>query len=200
VVLTASGWHNDIYLIEKISENYKLEIKKLGQTLDDAAGECFDKVARMLGGPYPWGVRISEKALQGKPNDLVKFKRIFLAKEEYNFSFSGMKSQVWFLLEDLKNKEIQIDEQVICDIAYEFQEAMVEALAKKLLQAGLEYNTQTIGISWWVSANDRLREYLNELKDKKLKNAQILRPNKKIYSTDNAAMIGTEGVLKYINQ
>jgi N6-L-threonylcarbamoyladenine synthase len=200
VVLTASWWHNDIYLIEKISDNYKLEIKKLGQTLDDAAGECFDKVARMLGGPYPWWVRISEKALQWKPNDLVKFKRIFLAKQEYNFSFSGMKSQVWFLIEEFNKKEIKIDEQLICDIAYEFQEAMVEALAKKLLQAGLEYNAQTIGISWWVSANDRLREYLNELKDKKLKNAQILRPNKKIYSTDNAAMIGVEGVLKYINQ
>ena len=94
VVLTASGGHNDIYLVDA-----SLEITKLGQTLDDAAGECFDKVARMLGGPYPGGSRIGEQAKKsprpvkggdggGFVHDPVSFKRIFLSKDTFDFSFS----------------------------------------------------------------------------------------------------------------
>jgi N6-L-threonylcarbamoyladenine synthase len=82
----------------------------VGYTLDDAAGECFDKVARMLGGPYPGGQRISEKASKGgkmetlkngEISKLIRFKRIFLSKDNFEFSFSGMKSQVSFLLKKL---------------------------------------------------------------------------------------------------
>jgi len=113
VILTASGGHNDIYLIEKREDTESRQnfgsfefsgfhITKVGRTLDDAAGECFDKVSRMLGGPYPGGLRISQKASLGKPNPLVQFKRIFLAHEKFEFSFSGMKSQVSFLLEHLE--------------------------------------------------------------------------------------------------
>ena len=113
VILTASGGHNDIYLIEKREDAESRQdfgsfefsgfrITKVGWTLDDAAGECFDKVSRMLGGPYPGGLRISQKASLGKPNPLVQFKRIFLAHEKFEFSFSGMKSQVSFLLEHLQ--------------------------------------------------------------------------------------------------
>ncbi len=250
VVLTASGGHNDIYYVDdwglrialtgwkdwEFFENWKLKIEnscvdfhkfwgfriaKLWHTLDDAAGECFDKVARMLWWPYPWWQWISEMAskhgrwrlkVEGWKVDIA-FKRIFLSKDWYDFSFSGMKSQVSFLLQQLEKKwtierlndgSIKISEQLICDIAYEFQEAVVEVLVKKLIRAGIAFDAKTIGIAWGVSCNDRLREYLNEywekMKDErsKTKDVVFLRPMKKIYSMDNGAMIWLAGILEWI--
>ncbi len=218
VVLTASGGHNDIYLVDNWKlkiENWKLEwkefwwysIARLGKTLDDAAGECFDKVSRMLAGPYPGGARIGQKAAQWNPNKDVKFKRIFLSHDGYDFSFSWMKSQTSFLLKELeKNWKLEIPENLVCDIAYEFQEAVIEVLVKKLVRAAIQYSAKTIGIAWWVSCNDRLREYLNERgvheqekweKVDILKDVQFLRPAKKVYSTDNGAMIWLAGILKF---
>ncbi|MFA7717745.1 MAG: hypothetical protein WC875_03435 [Candidatus Absconditabacterales bacterium] len=242
VVLTASGGHNDLYVVEKHDAGCMMHdeskknlgscildlassgkddksqmeshifggytITRIGKTLDDAAGECFDKVARMLGGPYPGGARIAEcasrsgnieKLKNGKINDIIKFKRIFLSKDAYDFSFSGMKSQVSFLLKQLEKKGIALDEQLIYNISYEFQEAVVEVLVKKLVRAGIQYGAKTIGIAGGVSCNDRLREYLNEYGNvERLKDGKILRPMKKVYSTDNAAMIGVAGILEYV--
>ncbi|MCX6825200.1 MAG: tRNA (adenosine(37)-N6)-threonylcarbamoyltransferase complex transferase subunit TsaD [candidate division SR1 bacterium] len=217
-VLTASGGHNDIYIINnsefRIQNSEGIErkefggykIAKVGYTLDDAAGECFDKVSRMLGGPYPGGQRIAEKALQGHANSDVEFKRIFLSKEGFEFSFSGMKSQVSFLLKKLvEGGEYVIPEQLICDIAYEFQEAVVEVMAKKLVKAGIAFDAKTLGLAGGVSCNDRLREYLNEYGGRKERREEgrkrrKLRPMKKVYSTDNAAMIGVAGIVQYINE
>lgn len=275
VVLTASGGHNDIYLVETLKRwnvetlaNNNLEwkefwwysIARLGKTLDDASWECFDKVSRMLGGPYPGGAWISEKAkksskykvsssktnnelrewneqitnptsetsmLQHKNQDNpwvvdITFKRIFLSKQDYDFSFSWMKSQTSFLLKELEKKwklkiqnwrvheggKLEIPENLVCDIAYEFQEAVIEVLVKKLLRAAIQYDAKTVGIAWWVSCNERLRDYLNErwnvekLKGEKveiLKDVQFLRPAKKVYSTDNGAMIWLAGLLKLGN-
>lgn len=208
VILTASGGHNDIYLVHKgkYDNNEQLsffshfsfaglEVYKIGYTLDDAAGECFDKVSRMLGGPYPWGVRISQKASEGKINPLVNFKRIFLAHEKYEFSFSGMKSQVTFLLERFKKSWIKLTEELICDIAYDFQEAVIEVLSKKLIQAALEFDAQTVSIAGGVSANSRLIEATEQLLAKKKSGVSFLAPQKKLYSTDNGAMIGVAGIL-----
>ncbi|MFA5748210.1 MAG: hypothetical protein WC872_03820 [Candidatus Absconditabacterales bacterium] len=247
VVLTASGGHNDLYLIKKLKDgkikrlkikeqkiSFDFEIEKIGYTLDDAAGECFDKVARMLGGPYPGGIWISQKAqLFKKDNAKLKaiqkngirliFKRIFLSKDKFEFSFSGMKSQVSFLLKQLEKKGIKLNSNIINKIAYEFQEAVIEVLAKKLIKAGKKYKAKTISIAGGVSANERLWEFLNQeikkLKDGKIKrlkinnkkiksfesvksfekkelfNLQLLRPSNKIYSTDNAAMIGVYGII-----
>ncbi len=197
VVLSVSGGHNDIYLVDENSEKivWKYSITKLGTTRDDAAGECFDKVSRMLWGPYPGGVRISEKALKGNPESGIVFKRIFLEADKFDFSFSGMKSQVHYFLENMKKQSKDLDEQTICDIAYAFQESVVEVLANKLIKAAQQYSAQTIGIVWWVSANKRLREYTQEHAAHKRVTAQILKPTKNIYSTDNAAMIGVVGLL-----
>jgi N6-L-threonylcarbamoyladenine synthase len=250
VILTASWWHNDIYLVEEknnrhceeesnddvaIQDNTEntstfnlqpstqislgnLSLTKLWSTLDDAAGECFDKVSRMLGGPYPGWAWIGEKAAQWKPRDDIQFKRIFLSKEEYNFSFSGMKSQVHYLLESRKkqgrhceeesNDDVAIQDQIannhsvlneqdIYDVAYEFQEAVIEVLAKKTIRAAIEYGAQTIGIVWWVSANTRLREYTNDYKDAKYPDAILTKPVKNLYSTDNAAMIGAAALIEH---
>ncbi len=224
VVLTASGGHNDIYVVT--DAEYRMQnpewmewlerksfgwykIAKVWYTLDDAAGECFDKVARMLGGPYPGGQRIAEKAAKWKPNDDIQFKRIFLSKENFEFSFSWMKSQISFLLKGLVTSwklqvtgwKLEIPEELVCDIAYEFQEAVVEVMIKKLVRAGIAFDAKTLWLAGGVSCNDRLREYLNNqlpiTNDKLKKNMICLRPTKKVYSTDNAAMIGLAGILEY---
>jgi len=242
VVLTASGGHNDIYVVnstnsEQLTTNsdgisfhefgwYK--IAKVGYTLDDAAGECFDKVARMLWGPYPGGQWISEKAsLSHKAHKVNKvegqekeadftdfetldlkdfhFKRIFLSKDGFEFSFSWMKSQVSFLLKKLveggkwkvEGGKIELPEELVCDIAYEFQEAVVEVMVKKLVRAGIAFDAKTLGLAGGVSCNDRLREYLQSYAKEKMPEAIVLRPTKKIYSTDNAAMIGLAWILEF---
>lgn len=213
MVLTASWWHNDLYLVEKTNPpnkgddlikwgqgvwtniDSKFQITKVWHTLDDAAWECFDKVARMLGGPYPWWQRISQKAAKWKPNPDLKFKRIFLSKDKFEFSFSWFKSQAYNMIKKLEKNWKKITEKIICDISYEFQEAVVEVLVKKLIKAWKIYNAKTLGIAWWVSCNDRLREYLNESTMKQW-DIKILKPTKKIYSTDNAAMIGVAWILK----
>lgn len=214
VVLTASGGHNDIYLITK--QNEKFHIGHLWKTLDDAAGECFDKVSRMLGGPYPGWARIGEMALKHKKrleeygfcnkcdvaDHAIHFKRIFLARESFDFSFSWMKSQVSILLKQLETNKVELTEDLICEIAYEFQEAVVEVLAKKLIRAGAKYEAKTLGISGGVSANDRLWEYANGLikhKNYINNNFKLYKPTKKVYSTDNAAMIGVAGILHQTN-
>lgn len=228
-VLTASGGHNDIYIVTDdewwMMNDERLEwktfgwykIAKIGYTLDDAAGECFDKVARMLWGPYPGGQWISEYALKGKPNKDVEFKRIFLSKENFEFSFSWMKSQMSFLLKKLRDKGqgirdkkndwdhvpesmSQIPEELVCDITYEFQEAVVEVMVKKLVRAGIAFNAKTLWLAGGVSCNDRLREYLQQYTQEKMPDAVCLRPTKKVYSTDNAAMIGLAGILEYTHQ
>lgn len=213
VILTASGGHNDLYLIdtsldnitnishieksyEKIGPYY---IYRLGHTLDDAAGEAFDKVSRMLGGPYPGGAWIGQQASKGKQRDDIHFKRIFLSKHEYNFSFSGMKSQVHYLLQTFEHTGYKISDQDICDIAYAFQESIVEVLAKKLIRAWLEYDAKTIAIVGGVSANTRLAEYITEYLHKKNINIPFIKPTKHVYCTDNGAMIGAAAIISQWN-
>ncbi len=245
LVLTVSGGHNDLYLVnsqewqdsvtqsksEESSEScmdssaksqndkntisrWNLSIEKLWTTLDDAAGECFDKVARMLWGPYPWGARIGQQALKGKENPEFDFNKIWLSHEEFNFSFSGLKGQIHNLLHKWEQKWRTPTEQEKYDIAFAFQENVVEVLSKKLVRASMEYQAPSLAISGGVSANDRRREYVNTLvkNEQRLRNNQpksidlshkwkfnVYKPEKKLYSTDNAAMIGVAGILKFLN-
>jgi len=235
IILTASWWHNNIYHVSEKSDNsdqkiewsthhrWNYEITKIWQTLDDAAWECFDKVSRMLGWPYPWWVRISQQATRWRPNEQFKLSRIRLSNDKFDFSFSGIKSQINHLINkkkanitipldscprfDLDNEAPLFNGQETADIAYEFQESVVEVLWKKLARAALKYNAKTIWLSGWVSANDRLREYIKEILTNKqrLRNqdiaadnfdAELLVPTKKIYCTDNAAMIWVAWLLK----
>jgi len=242
IILTASWGHNNIYHVDQksplwrgkkgvqkpewpIHHRWNYEIIKIWQTLDDAAWECFDKVSRMLWWPYPWWVRISQQAAKWKPNEKFKLNRIRLSNDKFDFSFSWLKSQVNHLINKQKDSVIAsktkwergnlFTEQEIADIAYEFQESVVEVLWKKLARAALKYNAKTIWLSGWVSANDRLQEYILELLQNKQRlknqsdipltkgelggsnfNPKLLTPTKKIYCTDNAAMIGVAGILK----
>ena len=110
-----------------------------------------------------------------------------------------MKSQVSFLLEKLKKEGIELTDQLICDIAYEFQEAVVEVMAKKLIQAAQEFWAGSIAIAGWVSANQRLSEVIEEINKKKNLNFPFFSPEKMVYSTDNWAMIGVAGLLQTIS-
>ena len=182
-------------------------VTKIWYTLDDAAWEAFDKVSKMLGGPYPWWPWISAQALKWKHNENFEFKRIFLPlKDEkiFEFSFSWMKSQVLQLLSHIEKEWKTVTEQDICDIAYEFQEATVETLWKRLMKAAKMYWAKTIAIAWWVSANKRLTQYVQELVDewnnseyaeKKWLHVDFVHPVKNLYSTDNWAMIWVAGLL-----
>lgn len=224
-ILTASWWHNDLYFLDKdekiltknqdssdllIHEVAGYTIVKLGNTIDDASGEAFDKVSRMLGGPYPGGPWISQMANKfiswtsySSQKWILKnfwtwkfFKRIRVDKESFNFSFSWVKSQVHNLLTKLKKENIVLTDEIKITIAYEFQESVVDVLTTKLLNIASTYDIQTIAICGWVSANTRLRENIQHAVSN---NYKILKPIKNIYSTDNAAMIGVVGLLKYIN-
>jgi N6-L-threonylcarbamoyladenine synthase len=182
VTLTVSGGHNELYVLH---EHGKIE--KIGESADDAAGEAFDKVARMLGLGYPGGPAIQKYAMEGK-RDAIAFPRSKMPG--YNFSFSGLKTSVLYYLqkheEELKNKEF------IADVAASFEEAVVDTLVKKLSLAAEEYKAQEIHLAGGVSANLRLRAKVKMALDKmgRKKGCPVLRHPLSIrYCTDNAAMI-----------
>lgn len=198
VVLTASGWHNDIYFVDKTdwknTDLWKYKIKKIWQTIDDASWEAFDKVSKMLGWPYPWGGWIYEKAKKWVSKyDITP---TFLKKDEFNFSFSWTKSKVYYIIKNLQKEKQNLSEQDVYDIAYAFQEWVVEVLSKKLLSAANKYSAKTVGLAWGVSANSRLLDYFQDLKKQKWnKKLELLVPAEKYYCTDNACMIWAAGIL-----
>lgn len=190
IVLTVSGGHNDLYLWKS-----PLEYEKLGGTIDDAAGECFDKCARMLGLPYPGGPNLSKCAEEG---DVKKydFPRPLCTKNynssdnknRFNFSFSGLKTSLFYTLRDIENIETEK-----FDLAASVQNAIVDTLLKKLFWAVDEYNVEQVHLTGGVSANTLLKQKFLE----KCTQHTILGlfPEKIIYSTDNAAMIAAAGQL-----
>ena len=238
IILSVSGWHNDLYLIEleknwdkveKFEDNanwYKFLVQKIWYTLDDAAWECFDKVSRMLWGPYPGGKFIWDLASESKFDENIKFKRVYSDSWDFNFSFSGFKSQVQNyiskLTKNFKNPE-NLTEKIKGSIAKEFEQAVVEILTKKTIQAWEKYWAKMIGLVWWVSANSHLRQEFCDIqkdleqkdetrkinifssKNKKDKlqslpdyNFEFYTTSKVLYSTDNWAMIGVAGILEYL--
>ncbi len=185
VCLTVSGGHNEIY--------YKKEMfssEKIWETSDDSAGEAFDKVAKMMWLGYPGWPIISElawvyaKNLWNIESTSPLFPRVWLKKTENDFSFSGLKSAVKREV-DARWKLSDTDKQ---EIAYEFQNAVVEVLAYKLVQAWKNLGVKNIMLAWGVGANTLLREQIMKLS---LENSlRFLYPKKLSYCMDNAAMIG----------
>lgn len=177
IVLTVSGGHNDIYYFKNHNQ-----FQNIGKTLDDAAGEAFDKIAKMLHLPYPGGPHISRLALSGDKSRFSFPKPMI--DNGYQFSFSGLKTAVRYTLESMKN----LSEQDIADIAASFQEAVCQTLAIKVIRAVEDYKVTTLFVVGGVSANKRLREIISEaLQDKSI---QVFFPVSSVYCTDNAAMIG----------
>ncbi len=186
IVLTASWGHNDIYYVDYNKNGFSIE--RLWRTIDDAAGECFDKISKMLGGPYPWGAWVWEKASVWVNDSRFYLKRAYLDSGDFNFSFSWIKAGVKRIIDNSSG----LSEQDVCNICFEAQECIVEILWKKLIKASEVYEANTIWIAGGVSCNKNLVDYVNKNTGK-----EFIVPVKNIYSTDNAAMIWVAGILSY---
>jgi len=220
LVLTVSGGHNELILMKG---HHQFEI--LGETRDDAAGEAFDKVARILGLGYPGGPAISKIALEGD-GSRFKLPRAFLEKGSLDFSFSGLKTAVLEVVRKatvpgdnsrnrIPNSQVvrnnRLDtvpgdnsqnentkSQFLADLAASFQEAVVEVLAEKLMIAARKFpEVKELHLAGGVSANLRLREVIQQKLEKLSQGMTFRHPKSISYCTDNAAMIAAAGYYLY---
>ena len=185
--MLASGGHTAIIYVKDY-----LTYEILGQTLDDAVGEAFDKVARVLGLQYPGGPNIERLARDGK--NVVELPQMLKGKGGYDFSYSGLKTAVINYVHTNDMKGIEVNK---ADVACSFQCAAIDVLVKKTLQALEEKNCKVLTVGGGVGANGYLRETLIKVCGKK--GIKLVLPEKK-YCTDNAAMIGAEGYIRYLNK
>ncbi len=183
IALVVSGGHTKLIYMK---EDYSFE--EIGGTLDDAVGEAYDKVARVLGLPYPGGPMIDKLSLEGQDTYTLP---IPLDDNSYNFSFSGLKSAVINLVHNEKQRGNEIR---IADLATTFQNRAIDVLTKKTMRALKEYHVKHLIIAGGVSANKILRNRFQELCLEN--NIELIVPKMK-YCTDNAAMIGAAGYYAY---
>ncbi|GJL78163.1 MAG: tRNA (adenosine(37)-N6)-threonylcarbamoyltransferase complex transferase subunit TsaD [Nitrospinaceae bacterium] len=188
LALGVSGGHTDLYRVDGFGK-YKL----LGRTRDDAAGECFDKVAKMMNLGYPGGPIIEKIARSGNPK-AFKFPRALLESGSLDFSFSGLKTAVRNLLE--KRKRGEESQLTDADVAASFQEAVVDVLVKKILLACQQNDLQRVVVTGGVAANGALREAVKAAAGKLGIEAFSPKP---VNCTDNAAMIACAGYHRYVN-
>lgn len=187
VCLVVSGGHTSLLYMPSHHE-YRV----IGETRDDAAGEAFDKVARFLGLAYPGGPSVEKAAREGKPG-VHRLPRIFLDRDDFEFSFSGLKTAVMNLWRKLEKS----GEANVNDMAAEFQQALIEVLVEKTINAAQKYEVKTILMAGGVAANSILRNTLVEkATDKGLK---VFYPSLRL-CTDNAAMIAGRAYVQYMNQ
>jgi len=179
IILVVSGGHTQLY---RMDENLKLNL--LGNTCDDAAGEAFDKIARLLGLPYPGGPELSKLATKGN-NHAHDFPRPMLNSKNLDFSFSGLKTAVFYAIRDKK-----LTDNEKADVAASAQTAIVEILVKKTLSAVAMEDAKEVIIVGGVAANTLLREKMRD----NLHGLSLRVPLIK-YCTDNAAMIGAAALL-----
>jgi len=189
ICLTVSGGHTQLVVVK----NY-LEMEIIGQTLDDAVGEAFDKTAKNLNLPYPGGPLIDKYAAIGNP---LAYQFPIVEMPELNFSFSGIKTAFLYFLQNNTKKDPLFIENNLSDICASIQYTLIQILLKKLKKASLNTGINEIAIAGGVSANSGLRKTLLE-EGKKL-NWNVYIP-KLEYCTDNAAMIGTAAYYKAIEK
>lgn len=196
LALVVSGGHTELVLMKKWL-NYKV----IGSTVDDAAGEAFDKAARILGLGYPGGPEISKSAnICGSPRAAqdIKLPRPMINSKDFNFSFSGLKTAVLYLVNDLK-KSGKWSEELIPQIAREFQNAVIDVLISKSLKATGKYSVETFILCGGVSANKELRNRLaKEINEKFNEKVNFLMPELE-FSGDNAVMIAAAAYPNYLN-
>ncbi len=186
--LLVSGGHTQIVVVKDY-----FDMKIIGQTIDDAAGETFDKAAKIMGINYPGGPLIDEIAKKGNP-DAFKFPRPHV--KDLNFSFSGLKTSFLYFVRDRLKGDNHYIEKNKADLCASIQKSIVSILIERLKQASEKTGIKQISIAGGVSANSVLRNEL--LKAGKELNWQVFMPPKE-YSTDNAAMIAIAGYFKYLN-
>lgn len=186
LALIVSGGHTDLVRADGVGK-YRV----IGRTRDDAAGESFDKVAKMLGLGYPGGPLIEKLGRDGNPNAHA-FPRSMLTKGNFDFSFSGIKSAVRRHLE--KNGNMEVPGNSAADVAASFQEAVVDVLIKKLLHAAEVEGLDRLVLTGGVAANGCLRDRLQTEAEKLGIDAYVPKP---VYCTDNAAMIASAAYLRH---
>lgn len=184
VALLVSGGHTQLVKVEGIGQ-YQL----LGESLDDAAGEAFDKAAKMLGLDYPGGPEIAKHAQKGD-RSRFRFPRPMVDRPGMDMSFSGLKTFTLNTANDHRDEQGKIDQQTIYDIASAFEEAVVDTLAIKCRRALQDTGFKQLVIAGGVSANSRLRERLGEMVNKERAALFYARPE---FCTDNGAMIAFAG-------
>jgi len=180
LALLVSGGNTELILMK---DHFEFEI--IGETLDDAVGEAYDKVARVCGLPYPGGPAVDKKAALGKP--VYDLPRVMMHSNDYNFSFSGLKSAVINLVHNAKQRGEEVDMDNLCA---SFQEAVIDTLAYKTKKAAEEYGVKQVIIAGGVSANKGLRKRIVETFEGT--DVEVSIPPFK-YCTDNAAMIACAG-------
>ena len=185
--LTVSGGHTQIVLVK---DYFDMEI--VGETLDDAAGEAFDKTAKILNLPYPGGPLIDKHAQQGNP---LAFKFPEPQIQGLNYSFSGFKTAILYFIRDRQKENPLFVEENLADICASVQYSIINILMNKLKKAAKHYNIKEIAIAGGVSANSGLRNTLSEMKDSLGWNVYIPAFQ---YCTDNAGMIAIAGYQKLL--
>ena len=184
--LVVSGGHTSLILLKD-----HLEYEIMGTTRDDAAGEAFDKIARVLGLPYPGGPALEELASQGDPQ-AVHFPRAWLSKDSLEFSFSGLKTAVMNYMRDKQGNEEVVS---LPDVAASFQAAVVEVLVVKTILAAKKSGVRDVCLAGGVAANSTLREQFQRAADQE--GLRFYFPEKKL-CTDNAAMVACAGYFHYL--
>ncbi|MDO4744123.1 MAG: tRNA (adenosine(37)-N6)-threonylcarbamoyltransferase complex transferase subunit TsaD [Clostridia bacterium] len=187
ICLVASGGHSHIVYVEDF-HTYRV----LAKTSDDAAGEAFDKVSRVLGLGYPGGPAIQECAKSGNP-EAIRFPRVNMGDDGFDFSFSGVKTAVINYIHNAEQKGIEINK---ADVAASFQEAVTDVLSRHLIECANKYGTKRIALAGGVAANKPLRERCEQLA---LKNGMEFVCPSMTLCTDNAAMIGCAAYFEWQN-
>jgi len=182
--LVVSGGHTSLFRVDGFGK-----YKRLGQTRDDAAGEAFDKVAKLLRLGYPGGPIIDELSKSGNPK-AIRFPRASLGKNSLDFSFSGLKTAVVNYVKSNPEPTRGYSEDLVRDIVSSFQEAVVDVLVKKTLQAAQQQGLRKVVLSGGVAANQHLREKIKEEASREKVKVYIPPPS---FCTDNAAMVGVVG-------
>ena len=182
----ASGGHSHLVVVKDYGQ-YEI----IGRTRDDAAGEAFDKVARAIGLGYPGGPKIDKLSKEGNP-DAVLFPRAKVGENEYDFSFSGLKSAV---LNYLNSCQMKGEEICQADVAASFQKAVIDVLVEHSLHAVKEFGYDKFAIAGGVASNSSLRAAF--VQECAKRNITFYHPSP-VYCTDNAAMIGVAGYYEYI--
>lgn len=182
IALVVSGGHSELLLMKD-----HLHFSRLGGTLDDAAGEAFDKVANLLKLGYPGGPIVSQRAEEGNPAKF-DFPRALIDQENYNFSFSGLKTSVIYQVRELEKRK-KLSDQQINDLCASFQQAAIDVLVGKSLRAMAQYKTKSFVLAGGVAANKLLRETLKCKITRQFSAVKYYQPEFG-YCVDNAAMIG----------
>lgn len=187
--LVVSGGHTELIYMES-EDSYEI----IGETRDDAAGEAYDKIGRVLGVPYPGGKHIDQMAHEGR--DTYDFPRAMIQDDTYDFSFSGLKSSFINTVHNAKQKN---EELHLNDLAASFQAAVIDVLVSKTIRAAKEKKVEQLVLAGGVAANKGLREALQQAVSEELPGVEILIPPLELCG-DNAAMIGAAAHVQLKNQ